>query len=66
MWREYSYARPQPQPSGSHIGYLLERNAIIRAISAAGNPTQANGRMFWFMRKKFFESYFVFSSWRRR
>ena len=28
--------------------------------------TQANGRMFWFMRKKFFGSYFVLSSWRRR
>ena len=36
------------------------------ATSAAGNPTQANGRMFWFMRKKFFESYLVLSSWRRR
>jgi len=34
--------------------------------SASGNPSQFNGRMFWFMRKKFFESYFVFNSWRRR
>jgi hypothetical protein len=27
---------------------------------------QANGGIFWFMRKKFFGSYFVLSSWRRR
>jgi hypothetical protein len=34
---------------------------LLRVRSA-----QANGRMFWFMRKKFFGSYFVLSSWRRR
>jgi hypothetical protein len=33
---------------------------------AVFRPGQANGRMFWFMRKKFFGSYFVLSSWRRR
>ncbi len=29
-------------------------------------PAQPSGRMFWFMRKKFFGSYFVFNCWRRR
>jgi hypothetical protein len=33
---------------------------------AAGHPAQASGRMFWFIRKTFFGSYFVFISWRRR
>jgi hypothetical protein len=48
---------------------LINGNAKLietAVILTFRQPTQANGRMFWFMRKKFFESYFVFTSWSRR
>jgi hypothetical protein len=35
-------------------------------VSRAALSVQANGLMFWFMRKRFFESYFVLSCWSRR
>ena len=36
-----------------------------RAIDGVA-PAQASGRMFWFMRKKFFGSYFALICWSRR
>jgi hypothetical protein len=58
LFNHFVGAREQP-------GHNLNAKRL-GPFSASGNPTQFNGRMFWFMRKKFFESYFVFNSWRRR
>jgi len=40
--------------------------AAPSGFSGMGEPTQTSGRMFWFMRKKFFGSYFALTCWSRR
>jgi hypothetical protein len=57
--------------AGDH-GEFLPRSVQSRAANlpvqrgrAVGLAFQTNGRMFWFIRKKFFGSYFVFSCRRR-
>ena len=42
---------------------IFQRVSCLAPI--VGLAFQPNGRMFWFMRKKFFGSYFVFSCRRR-
>ena len=60
------YPDEQTSASASIRSEKCQERKSSNSHSGSRNPTQANGRIFWFIRKKFFESYFVFTSWSRR